>query len=161
MLWWLVGTAGAVPVVPITDVGGRYTNVIAQTTLAVDFLEVCFVGGLELEDVHAGGGSTAGGNCVPGDVGFLVESTARAAEVWPSARGACIAEGMRLPEVWEALYLANNAARFGFTYTGWAGNTLVQDPTIAITAGGMRPTTIQGTVSARTVAQADVYRCVR
>lgn len=80
---------------------GLYVNRIADFTPTQPFTEICFKGGQVEGDVHATSESTAGGNCVPGDIGFVIERNQRGAAHWEDGRLNCLLEGMRLPEPFE------------------------------------------------------------
>jgi hypothetical protein len=100
---------------------GLYDNRIVLMTPPLPFSEICFRNGSILGDVHVSSESTAGGNCNPGDVGWVVERNERTAANWEDARVACLLEGMRLPETFEWLVSCNNANAFGLNAmtSGW------------------------------------------
>jgi hypothetical protein len=124
----------AAPPVAVEDVSqsGRYFNTIANVNLLQDYVEICFAGGAVLTDLHVGGGASAGGNCVPGTFGYILGLIPRLADPWATARGLCIAEGMRLPEPFELQHACEDAVAFGFTSSadtvGWASNDLLYQP---------------------------------
>jgi hypothetical protein len=88
---------------------------------------VCFKKGTILNDHHAGGESTLGGNCLPGDTGWILEQAERAEQPWEMAKAACLREEMRLPELFELKLSCKNALAFGLNdMTGndeWASNS--------------------------------------
>lgn len=152
---------------------GLYSNTIVEFTPGVPFTEVCFKGGLMHEDIHAISESTLGGNCVPGDVGWVIEREEREVSNWHQARLQCLLVGMRLPELFEWLVSCDSANTLGLSdmvgpdsMSEWASNSAF-------------PAQDGGTVAARTgrlscydgnwsyvvrptgVAGENNYRCVR
>lgn len=116
---------------------GLYTNTIVDASPALDYVEICWPGGSTTSDVHLGGGPTAGGNCQPGDHGFLVtaEGHPNGQQTWLVGRAWCrgtgsLGLGMRLPEPDEAHIIACSGANLGlsgFFAPLWASN----HPTLA------------------------------
>jgi hypothetical protein len=106
---------------------GLYANRIPDLSHSASFVEVCFRSGAILHDQHIGGGATDGGNCIPGDVGWVIETSERSARTWEIAKAHCLALGMRLPEPFEFKYCCKEAGPLGMNdMTGnweWAGNT--------------------------------------
>ncbi|MCG8460420.1 MAG: hypothetical protein MI919_29415 [Holophagales bacterium] len=97
----------------LTANGGLYGNTIADFSPAEAFTEVCFKAGAMQFDIHAAGESTAGGNCVAGDTGWIIERFERdlgAAADWTTARANCLMAGMRLPEPFEIQLSCDNSA---------------------------------------------------
>lgn len=92
---------------------GIYNNRIVLMTPAQPFSEVCFKQGSIFGDIHVSSESSAGGNCLPGDVGYIIERNQRTAARWENAQVQCLLDGMRLPETFEWLYSCYNAATFG------------------------------------------------
>lgn len=94
----------------IDDLGatGLYSNRIVLTSPTVGYSEVCFKAGATKADVHQAAESTAGGNCVPGDTGWIVERAERSAKKWSEAVGTCLQLGFRLPEVFEFKFSCDN-----------------------------------------------------
>ena len=114
---------------------GQYDNRIADRTFPYAYTEICFKGGAVYHDEHSGGESTVGGNCSPGDVGFVIEQNeeerinstgAKGPDYWEQAKAACLKDKMRLPEPFEFKYACVNAGTFGLnSMTGdweWASN---------------------------------------
>ncbi|MEM8995610.1 MAG: hypothetical protein AAGF23_12565, partial [Acidobacteriota bacterium] len=112
---------------------GLYSNTIAAFSPPLDYSEVCFkADGLQV-DIHMAGESTDGGNCVPGDIGFVIERTERdqsATVPWTQARANCLMDGMRLLEPFEWLIACENATAFnvqemagGLGLREWASNS--------------------------------------
>ena len=105
---------------------GMYDNRIPDESFAAAYTEVCFKGGATQNDQHAGGESTAGGNCLPGDVGYIIEQNERTADYWEQAKKTCLENGMRLPEPFEYKVSCVDAATFGLSsMTGnweWSSN---------------------------------------
>lgn len=92
---------------------GLYSNKVPQFTHNVPFTEICFKNGGVASDQHLSGESTNGGNCLPGDIGWVVEADERTADTWNSARADCLVIGMRLPEAFEFQFSCNSAGLFG------------------------------------------------
>lgn len=105
---------------------GMYDNRIPDESFAAAYTEVCFKSGATQNDQHAGGESTAGGNCLPGDVGYIIEQNERTAEHWEDAKATCLENSMRLPESFEFKYSCDSAGTFGLSsMTGnweWSSN---------------------------------------
>ena len=82
------------------------------------YTEVCVrPTGLEF-DIHAAAEPTTGGNCEPGDLGWIIERFERedgAAATWARARLACLQSGMRLPEPFERQLSCEEHALFALT----------------------------------------------
>ena len=93
---------------------GMYDNRIANFSPRNAYTEVCIKNGTVLHDVHlTGDESTAGGNCLPSDVGWIIERDEReTTESWDMAKMLCLLDGMRLPEIFEYKYSCNNAGLF-------------------------------------------------
>ena len=127
--WTSLALAAPLPVAE-ASVTGAYTNVVPDVTLFTDYVEICFVStfGATLIDLHPGGGPTTAGNCVPGTPGYLLELIPRPRSTWVNARAACLAQGMRLPELFELLHACENSVAVGFAFdgaaVGWASNTV-------------------------------------
>ncbi len=106
---------------------GLYSNRIADLWHPASFVEVCFRDGGIPYDQHFGGGASAGGNCLPGDVGWIIEINERSGLTWEMAKAECLAMGMRLPEVFEFKYSCKNAGLLGLldmtNGLEWAGNS--------------------------------------
>ena len=77
---------------------GLYDNRIPDFTPPNAYTEVCIKSGSLMADVHMISESPVGGNCEPGDLGWLVERDERLAATWARARLSCLLDGMRLPE---------------------------------------------------------------
>lgn len=93
--------------VGVTANAGLYSNTIAAISPPLAYTEICFKNGNVSADIHAGGEPTAGGNCLPGDIGWIIERFERSAGVatsWANARTECLTDGMRLPEPYEWVY---------------------------------------------------------
>lgn len=110
----------------MTANGGMYDNRIPQGSFPADYTEICFKGGSTLNDQHIAGQLTAGGNCLPDDIGFIIEQNERTAQEWESARETCLNINMRLPEIFEFKLSCDNAGAFGLlSMTGnneWSSN---------------------------------------
>lgn len=114
----------------ITANAGLYDNRIIDFSPPLPYIEVCFVGGGIEFDIHVNGGeSTAGGDCAPGDRGWVIEREARAANYWEEARAECLLSEMRLLEPFEFLLSCRRAQSLGLIgMTGgweWVGNQAV------------------------------------
>lgn len=109
--------------------GGMYSNRIASATVVIptDYTEICIADGQVAFDAKLAGQSTAGGNCAPDDVGWIIERDERSAATWESARMDCLTSGMRLPEPFEWKFSCQNAATFGLNQMidelEWASNS--------------------------------------
>jgi len=121
----------------ITANSGLYSNLIPNLSLSVAYTEVCFpVGAAQpLYDVHSAGGSTAGGSCAPGAIGFIIEKNRRTSAVWENAKQTCLLNGMRLPEPFEYKLACKNVVSGGNTWqinnisssgAEWASNFVSQ-----------------------------------
>ncbi|MDA8021282.1 MAG: hypothetical protein MPN21_27930 [Thermoanaerobaculia bacterium] len=111
---------------------GLYGNTIAEMSPPNAYTEICIKGGTVLSDIHAGSESTAGGNCLPGDAGWIIERFERnsgAPEFWESARLECLKDGMRLPEVFEWKVACGDAALFALANmvdnVEWSANATI------------------------------------
>jgi hypothetical protein len=120
-------TAAGPAVSGITANAGLYGNQIVDFSPPLPYVEVCFLdGGIEF-DIHVNGGdSTEGGDCTPGDRGWVIEREARAATYWEEARAECLLSEMRLLEPFEFLVSCRRAQSLGLIgMTGgweWVGN---------------------------------------
>ncbi|NJL26468.1 MAG: hypothetical protein HC897_00645 [Thermoanaerobaculia bacterium] len=117
--------------VGVTANAGLYGNTIANISPPQAYTEICIKNGAMFADIHSGGDSTAGGNCLPGDVGWIFERFERdsgAQATWAEARTACLKDGMRLPEAYEwvvACEIATAQAIEGMTDNWeWASNSV-------------------------------------
>ncbi len=110
----------------ITANAGMYDNRIPQGSFPLAYTEICFKNGNVYSDSHLGGESTSGGNCEPGDVGYVIEQNERSADYWEGAKATCTKINMRLPENFEYKYGCKNAGSFGLSsMTGnweWSSN---------------------------------------
>ena len=83
---------------------GLYSNTIADFSPPNAYTEICIKNGTVESDIHDPGEPTAGGDCEPGDIGWVIERFERnsgAAVPWSTARLECLKDGMRLPEPFE------------------------------------------------------------
>ncbi len=97
----------------LTTNAGLYSNQIADIVPPEPYVEICFKNRDVFMDIHAGSEGTAGGNCLPGDTGWILERLEREAGAltpWTTARAQCLMDGMRLPEPFEWQFGCNNAA---------------------------------------------------
>ncbi|MEM8995609.1 MAG: hypothetical protein AAGF23_12560 [Acidobacteriota bacterium] len=112
---------------------GLYSNRITAFAPPYAYTEVCFGDSGFRFDVHSIGESTDGGNCLPGDTGFVIERAERddgALVTWLAAKSACLAHGMRLLEPFEWQFACDNAAvleleRMTFNQWEWVSNSSV------------------------------------
>lgn len=123
---------------------GLYDNRIVAMVPLQPYSEICFKSGQVFGDIHVVSESPAGGACVPGDRGFLVERNQRTGANWEDARLACLLSEMRLPEAFEWLIACNNAGTYGLnSMTGdweWASNSAYPISSvngIAVNAAGL------------------------
>lgn len=94
---------------------GQYSNTIADFTPPNAYTEICIKAGMVAFDIHAASESTQSGNCLPGDVGWIIERFEREAGAqvtWYSARLECLKNGMRLPESFEWRVTCDDSATF-------------------------------------------------
>ena len=151
---------------------GLYDNRIANFTPPNDYTEVCIVAGAVLNDQNPGGSSPVGGNCDPGNIGWLVEREERSALVWEAARMECLKDSMRLPEPFEWKYGCANAALLGLDSMindyEWASNFAVHqsdsDNHVGATVFGLGACDVGswGEVARSDGGEATfTYRCVR
>jgi hypothetical protein len=92
-----------------------YSNTIADFSPPNAYTEVCIKSGQTMFDIHQSGEPTAGGNCEPGDIGWVIERFERnsgTATSWAEARLDCLADRMRLPEVFGWQVTCENATDF-------------------------------------------------
>ncbi len=111
----------------ISPNAGMYNNRILLISPPYPFTEICFKGGSVYFDVHAGSESTAGGNCLPGDIGYIIERYERpSVKSWEEAKADCLLSGMRLAEPFEWKFACKNAVAASlFNMTDnyeWASN---------------------------------------
>lgn len=152
---------------------GLYSNTIPDMTPPNPYTEVCFKGGAIENDIHDGGESTAGGDCLPGDTGWLIERFERASMNWTTARVDCLLSGLRLPEPFEWQYSCDNESLFALdAMTGneeWASNTATPNISGSIVADSV-PTAGQSSCghfswlhvgSNISLRQSAVFRCAR
>lgn len=106
---------------------GQYANRIERVRPAVAYTEICFVDGEVDYDEHNANERTNGGDCAPGDLGWIIEQNERSAECWDAAKAECLKAEMRLPEPFEFKFACDSASTFGLAdMTGnfeWASNT--------------------------------------
>ncbi|MFT4626929.1 MAG: hypothetical protein ACI8PZ_005610 [Myxococcota bacterium] len=105
LLFTLATSAPAGPIETLQSLstaGGLYDNHVASRAFEHATLEVCWRDGAQWSDVHAAGEDTRGGDCLPGDVGFVIETISRGELDWHEAVADCLADGMRLATIFEA-----------------------------------------------------------
>lgn len=106
--------------------GGLYNNRIPDFTHNAAYVEFCVKNGAGVTDFNGPGTSTAGGNCVPGDRGWLIEVFERPALSWSEAKLKCLTLGMRLPELFEFQVSCFRSASWGLANMAdnyeWASN---------------------------------------
>ncbi len=79
-----------------------YDNVIPDRTFDRNYTVICWKNGELLSDINNAGESTRGGNCEPGNRGFVIEQNERTgAERWAFAKETCVKDDMRLPNEFE------------------------------------------------------------
>jgi hypothetical protein len=96
---------------------GEYTNKIPDATPPNAYSEICFKGGTTKYDNHSSSETTQGGNCVPGDPGFVIEKNTRGKANHDEARFSCVSLGMRLPEMDEFSFAMKHASEAGINAT--------------------------------------------
>jgi len=97
---------------------GGYSNRIPDITPPNAYTEICFKAGAVQFDIHSAAEPTAGDDCLPGDVGWIIERFEResgASTSWNQAVAACLADGMRLPEPFEFQFTCGDAGLFAVT----------------------------------------------
>ena len=146
---------------------GSAFNVIPFETM------ICFKQGQVFGDVHVISESTAGGNCLPGDLGWVIERNQRPASFWENARVACLLEGMRLPEPFEFQYSCRNAASYGLNaMTGdweWSSNSaapifISSLQGLGVTRIGLASCNSSGAAwvgNSNQISDSGTFRCVR
>jgi hypothetical protein len=166
-----IQTTAAAEATGASSNAGLYNNRIVLMTPPQIYAEVCFKDNQIFADVHAVSETTAGGNCVPGDLGFIVERNQRSALNWENARLQCLMDGMRLPEAFEWFLACEGSATYGTNnMTGdweWASNSAIPitgTNGIAVNAAGNSgcSTGSWGFVgNSSNGANSWTYRCVR
>ena len=110
-----------------TSNDGLYSNTIFDGTPPRPYTEVCFVDGAVRSDVHYVSEPTDGGNCLPGDIGWIIERDERPDLVWFDAKMTCLLDEMRLPEPFEWAFSCNRQDELGLhDMTGnieWGSNS--------------------------------------
>ncbi len=115
----------------LTANNGQYDNRIPEGTYPYDYTEICFKNHAVYYDKDIGGSSTSGGNCSPGDIGFIIEQNenerinstgAKGPDYWEEAKVACLKDGMRLPEPFEFKYACVNDAKLGLGLNSMTSN---------------------------------------
>ena len=96
-----------------TPNNGYYDNVIVNMTPPLPYTEICFKDGFVLNDQHNISESTQGGDCLPGDIGWIIEEDERTEAKWWNAKVECLKHDMRLPEPIEFSYSCDNLGAFG------------------------------------------------
>ena len=166
----------AEPNIGLTANQGLYNNRIANFTPPNAYTEICIKGGAVAVDIHAVSEPTTGGNCLPSDVGWIIERFEReggATITWPAAKLDCLKDGMRLPEAFEWSIACINAITYGLNDMEddweWASNeteansggaalSLVTAPVMGL---GSCTHGIQGTIANASGDSAiHEYRCV-
>lgn len=152
---------------------GMYANRIADFVPSLPFSEICFKNGQVFGDIHVTSETTRGGDCVPGDLGWVMERNQRAVALWENARVACLLEGMRLPEPFEYIYSCRNAGVYGLNgMTGdweWSSNSTMMirintaNGLLGIIAGGgnCNSSSIGWVGNSNNGAESYFFRCLR
>jgi hypothetical protein len=129
--------------VGISANSGLYENRILDFVPSLPYSEICFKSGQVFGDIHVNSESTQGGNCLPGDLGWVIERNERSADTWREARVECLLQGMRLPEIFEFQYSCSHAASYGLNAMTddweWSSNSTI--PTRINTNNGVVTTT--------------------
>ena len=171
-----VQTTAAVGIGTTANIG-LYGNTIADFTPPNAYTEICIKGGDVLSDIHAVSEPTTAGNCVPGDLGWVIERFERDAGTqvtWYTARLECLKDGMRLPEPFEWRVACDDAATFAINDMEdsweWSSNSVEGDLTAGsgafvsavIMGNGSCAHGSQGSASSGTGSSTPhEYRCVR
>lgn len=112
----------------LTANAGLYENRIPDILPPFPYSEICFKNTIALTDVHELSEPTAGGNCAPGDIGWIIERETRGNAHWATAKGTCLRDGMRLPEPFEIFWstLQNSSVQLiDPQLAGWASNSAI------------------------------------
>lgn len=164
------GTPGA------TANAGLYSNTIADFSPPNAFTEVCVKGGGVLFDIRAAGEPTAGGNCVPGDTGWIIERSERndaGGVPWVEARMDCLRDGMRLPEPFEWQFSCFNDSDFAMidmkSGSEWGSNSVTLTSASSFVGIEVPVLGIESCIRGRNASIANItgtsgtagYRCVR
>lgn len=97
---------------------GLYNNRIADISPPLAYTEICIKDGQVMSDIHGTGEPTAGGSCLPGDLGWIIERFERDGGTptnWTTARMECLKNGMRLPEPFEWQFACDNSGEFAIS----------------------------------------------
>lgn len=124
-----------------------YDNRIADCAPPLPYTEVCLKDGQVQSDIHTvGNESTAGGQCEPGDRGWIIERDERAAAPWEEALLTCLLADMRLPEVFELKLSCRRDVTLGLNDlrddNEWSANRTI--PISNETGGGAGVPTVGG-----------------
>ncbi len=153
---------------------GLYSNIIVAFSPPHAYSEICFKSGGFQFDVHTIGEPTEGGNCLPGDRGFIVERTEReegAVATWAQARSTCLVHEMRLLEPFEWQFACDNAGLLELDNMAeeqweWASNTvtpIVFEMTVPVFGNGQSCAALSRGRTATTNDLQDIFevRCGR
>ena len=95
---------------------GLYNNRIPDFLPPNPYTEICFKSSGITADIHVTSEPPNGGQCEPGDVGYIIERDERPESlIWAEARVACLVDGMRLLEPFEWQLGCINADSFGIS----------------------------------------------
>lgn len=117
-----------------------YDNKIADISPRNDYVEICFKDGNTFTDAHNGGENTAGGNCLPGDVGFIIEKKQRNKANWTMAKKSCLEDGMDIPTPFEwqlSCYHAKEWSLENMTGDGWEWAASEGSPQVVFNKAGI------------------------
>lgn len=115
---------------------GLYDNRIPDFSPPEAYTEVCIKSGSVSVDIHALGEPTSGGNCVPGDRGWLIEHEERSHMPWAEAKMDCLTREMRLPEPFEFSYSCKNSDALGLSEMTSGGEWASNSAQITISING-------------------------
>lgn len=129
---------GTLQLTAATQLG--YSNRIVEFAPPKPYAEVCFKGGgapFSSDIDPLGGNSTRGGNCEPGDIGWVIELEERGAATWEQAKVDCLEDTMRLLEPFEWKYSCKNGLALALVDLiddwEWSSNVVVAFQTAAAT----------------------------
>ena len=152
---------------------GLYNNRIADISPPLAYTEICIKDEQVMSDIHGTGEPTAGGSCLPGDLGWIIERFERgSAATWTTARMECLKNGMRLPEPFEWQFACINSGEFAISDTTdnheWASNSTNALATSVgwvfasvMGNGSCSHGTFQSVASTNGTSNVHAYRCVR
>ncbi len=163
---------GSMQVTAASD-GAAYSNRIPDFTPPYSFTEVCIKDHEVFYDIHSASEPTVGGNCVPGDIGWIIERYERSFVAWAEAKMECLKDDMRLPEAFEYRYSCTRDTTLGLISMQddweWASNSAIGTRTdsysgiesLIMANGGCNYASMYPIAGVDGVIQGAVYRCAK